>query len=147
MRTPVQVYEDHAMIRPHADRVMTISSGNDQWEASLECDGGSTGCEVPRAAFGETQEEAEAAAIAAARASAWREIDGRWLCPFCDWRICYLQGNFFKTAFVAGGGNGPPPHTPAARPPQPRAQKPRQQTTPGQGPQATPRTPLQGVHT
>ena len=127
MRTPVQVYEDHAMIRPHADRVMTISSGNDQWEASLECDGGSTGCEVPRAAFGETQEEAEAAAIAAARASAWREIDGRWLCPFCYWRICYWQAISLTAAFVTGGGNGPPTHTPAARPTQPRERTPRKQ--------------------
>ena len=71
--------------------VMTIGSGNDQWEASLECDGGSGGCEDPRAGFGLTQEEAEAAAIAAARKSAWREVDGRWLCPFCYWRVCYWQ--------------------------------------------------------
>ena len=71
--------------------VMTISSGNDQWEASLECDGGSGGCEAPRAGFGVTQEEAEAAAITAARASAWREVNGRWLCPFCYWQVCYWQ--------------------------------------------------------
>ena len=38
-----------------------------------------------------TQEEAEAAAIAAARKSAWREADGRWLCPLCYWRVCYWQ--------------------------------------------------------
>ena len=43
--------------------VMTIGSGNDQWEASLECDGGSGGCEDPRAGFGLTQEEAEAAVL------------------------------------------------------------------------------------
>src|SRR2546423_10643346 len=72
--------------------VMTIGSGNDQWEASLECDGGSGGCEDPRAGFGLTQEEAEAAAIAAARKSAWREVDGRWLCPFCYWRGWCLSG-------------------------------------------------------
>ena len=71
--------------------VMTIGSGNDQWEASLECDGGSGGCEDPRAGFGVTQEEAEEAAIAAARKSSWREVDGRWLCPFCYWRVCYWQ--------------------------------------------------------
>src|SRR5262245_19513357 len=71
--------------------VMTIGSGNDQWEASLECDGGSGGCEDPRAGFGVTQEEAEAAAIAAARKSASREVDGRWLAPFCYWRACYWQ--------------------------------------------------------
>src|SRR5262245_38291812 len=70
---------------------MTIGSGNDQWEASLDCDGGSGGCEDPRAGFGVTQEEAEAAAIAAARKSAWRKVDGRWLCPLCYWRVCYWQ--------------------------------------------------------
>jgi len=70
---------------------MTLGSGNDLWEASLECDGGSGGCEDPRAGFGVTQEEAEAAAIAAARKSAWREADGRWLCPLCYWRVCYWQ--------------------------------------------------------
>jgi hypothetical protein len=68
---------------------MTIGSGNDQWEASLECDGGSGGCEDPRAGFGVTQEEAEAVAIAAARKSAWREVDGRWLCPLCYWQAIY----------------------------------------------------------
>ena len=71
--------------------VMTLGSGNDLREASLECDGGSGGCEDPRAGFGVTQEEAEAAAIAAARKSAWREADGRWLCPLCYWRVCYWQ--------------------------------------------------------
>src|SRR5262245_51927061 len=70
---------------------MTIGSGNDQWEVSLECDGGYGGCEDPRTGFGVTQEEAEAAAIAAARKSAWREADGRWLCPLCYWRVCYWQ--------------------------------------------------------
>ena len=71
--------------------LMTTGSGNDHWEASLECDGGSGGCEDPRAGFGVTQEEAEEAAIAAARKSSWREVDGRWLCPLCYWRVCYWQ--------------------------------------------------------
>ena len=82
---------DGAMIHPYLDHVMTISSRNDRWEVLLECDGGSGGCEDPRGGFGVTQEEAEAAAIAAARESAWREVDGRWLCPLCYWRVCYWQ--------------------------------------------------------
>src|SRR5262249_58532223 len=93
--------------------VMTIGSGNDQWEASLDCDGGSGGCEDPRAGFGVTQEEAEAAAIAAARKSAWRKVDGRWLCPLCYWRGCYWPGLFSTKK------THPPP--PARSPPSPGA--------------------------
>src|SRR5262249_56882663 len=83
--------------------VMTIGSGNDQWEVSLECDGGYGGCEDPRTGFGVTQEEAEAAAIAAARKSAWREADGRWLCPLCYWRGGVCAGRFPPQTT-------PPPH-------------------------------------
>jgi hypothetical protein len=71
--------------------VMTIGSVNDHWEVSLECDGGSRGCEDPRTGFGATEKEAEAAAIADARKSAWREAEGQWLCPLCYWRLCYWQ--------------------------------------------------------
>src|SRR5262249_60129028 len=98
---------------------MTIGSGNDQWEVSLECDGGYGGCEDPRTGFGVTQEEAEAAAIAAARKSAWREADGRWLCPLCYWRGCCFWGPFPPKK------NHPPPAaggaqtTGARRPPGP----------------------------
>src|SRR2546425_7330432 len=90
---------------------MTIGSGNDQWEASLDCDGGSGGCEDPRAGFGVTQEQAEAAVIAAARKSAWREGDGRWLCP-----LCYLRGLSFGGPFPPQKTHPPPPGGPAHPP-------------------------------
>src|SRR5438132_535467 len=46
--TSSQLVKEEVDLNPRY-RVMTIGSGNDQWEASLDCDGGSGGCEDPRA--------------------------------------------------------------------------------------------------